>query len=75
MLDCSSLTLAITDLQLWVLGQNFISDIPISILMKLVTSNHNEKALNIALVVFEQKCSLNVHSKHFGSLIERYMLN
>ena len=34
MLDCNSLTLAITDLQLWVLGQDLISDICISILMK-----------------------------------------
>ena len=29
MLDCNSLTLAITDLQLWVLGQDLISDMPI----------------------------------------------
>ena len=34
MLDCNSLTLAITDLQLWVLEQDLISDMPISILMK-----------------------------------------
>ena len=34
MLDCNSLTLAMTDLQLWVLGQDLISDMPISILMK-----------------------------------------
>ena len=26
MLDCNSLTLALTDLQLWVLGQDLISD-------------------------------------------------
>ena len=31
MLDCNLLTLAITDLQLWVLGENLISDMPISI--------------------------------------------
>ena len=72
MLDCNLLTLAITDLQLWVLGQN---DMPISSLMKHVTSNHNEEALNIALVVLEQKCALNVHSKYFGSLIKWYTLN
>ena len=88
MLDCNSLTLAITDLQLWVLGQDLISDMllwvleqdlisymPISVLMKCVTSYHNEEALNIALVVLELKCSLNVHSKHFGSLIKGYMFN
>ena len=34
MLDCNLLTLAITDLQLWVLGQDLISDMHISILMK-----------------------------------------
>ena len=34
MLDCNSLTLAITDLQLWVLGQDLISDIRISIMIK-----------------------------------------
>ena len=34
MLDCNSLTLAITDLQLWVLGQDLISDMRISIMMK-----------------------------------------
>ena len=34
MLDCNSLTLAITDLQLWVLGQDLIFDMPISLLMK-----------------------------------------
>ena len=75
MLDCNSLTLAITDLQLWVLGQDLISNMPISSPMKYVTSDHNEKALNIALVVLERNCSLNVHSKHFGSLIKGYMLN
>ena len=75
MLDCNSLTIAITDMLLWVLGQDLISDMPISILMKCVTSNHNKEALNIALVVLEQKCSLNVHYKQFGSLIKGYMLN
>ena len=65
MLDCNLLTSAITDLQLLVLFSNFISDMPISSLMKHVTSNHNEEALNIALVVLERKCALNVHSKHF----------
>ena len=70
MLDCNSLTIAITNMLLWVLEQDLISYMPISILMKCVTSNHNEEALNIALVVLEQKCSLNVHSKHFGSLIK-----
>ena len=44
MLDCNSLTLAITDLQLWVLGQDLISDLRISILMKDVGSKHNEIA-------------------------------
>ena len=34
MLDCNSLTLAITDLQLWVLGQDLISVMRISIMMK-----------------------------------------
>ena len=34
-----------------------------------------KEALNIALVVLERKCSLNVLSKHFGSLIKGYMLN
>ena len=34
MLDCNLLTLAITDLQLWVHGQDLISDLRISILMK-----------------------------------------
>ena len=34
MLDCNSLTLDITDLQLWVLEQDLISDMRISILMK-----------------------------------------
>ena len=34
MLDCNSLTLAITDFQLWVLGQDLICDMRISILMK-----------------------------------------
>ena len=69
MLDCNSLTLAITDLQHWVLGQDLISDMRISILMKDVWSKHNEEALNIALVVLEPKCALNVYSKQFGSLM------
>ena len=34
MLDCNLLTLAITNLQLWVLGQDLISDMRISIMMK-----------------------------------------
>ena len=74
MLDCNSLTLAKTDLQLWVLGQDLISDMPTNILMKGLRSKHNEEALNIALVVLEWKCALNVYSKHFGSLIKGYML-
>ena len=74
MLDCNSLTLALTNLQLWVLEQDLISNMPISILMKGVGSKHNEEALNIALVILERKCALNVHSKHFGSLIKGYML-
>ena len=71
MLDFNSLTLAITNLQLWVLGQDLIFDMPISILMKHATSNHNEEALSIALVVLEWKCALNAH---FWSLFNGYML-
>ena len=56
MLDCNLLILAITDLQLWVLGQDLISNMPISSPMKYATSSHNEEALNIALVVLEPKC-------------------
>ena len=36
MLDCNSPTLAVTDLQLWVLGRGFISDVPIGGQMKAV---------------------------------------
>ena len=40
----AGLQFAITDLQLWVLGQDLISDMRISILMKDVGSKHNEIA-------------------------------
>ena len=53
MLDCNLFTLAITNLQLWVFGQDLISDLPISILMKGVCSKRNEEGLNTALVVLE----------------------
>ena len=68
MLDCNSLPIAITDMLLWVLEQDLISDMPISILMKCVTSNHNEEALNIAFVVLERKCSFECAFQTFWVL-------
>ena len=67
MLDCNSLTLAITDLQLWVLVNIWyayqLTD------ERCMIKSYNEKALNIVLVAFWAE---NVHSKRFGSLIKGY---
>ena len=67
MLDYNSLTLAITDL---VLGQGF--NMRYAYQYTDERCMKHEEAINIALVVLEPKCSLNMHSKHFWSLIKRY---